>query len=60
MSYREGHVFEVRADFFNAFNHPNEGVTNLNGNLLSKATFLNVDNSRDGNRQILVWLKYSF
>jgi hypothetical protein len=60
MPYREGHVFEVRADFFNAFNHPNEGVTNLNGNLLSKATFLNVDNSRDGNRQILVWLKYSF
>jgi len=60
MPYREGHVFEVRADFFNAFNHPNDGVTNLNGNLLNKASFLNVDNSRDGGRTILMWLKYSF
>jgi len=60
MPYREGHVLEVRADFFNAFNHPNEGVTNLDGNLLSKPTFLNLDNSREGGRQVTVWLKYSF
>jgi hypothetical protein len=54
--------FELRADFFNAFNHPNEGVNNLIGfgNLLNPAVFGNFATTKAGGRQIQFWLKYSF
>ena len=61
MPWREGHQVEFRADFFNAFNHPNNGVNNLPdyGNLLDP-NFLNVDHTRSGGRNITMWLKYTF
>jgi hypothetical protein len=55
----ESHRLEFRADFFNAFNHPNAGVTNLVGNILD-SDFLNTDITRDGGRVINLWLKYQF
>jgi hypothetical protein len=61
MPYKEGHVVEFRADFFNAFNHPNTGVINLAdiGNTLD-SNFLNLDHTRSGGRNITLWLKYTF
>jgi hypothetical protein len=55
----ESQRVEFRADFINAFNHPNDGVTNLQGNLSSN-NFGNIAASRDGGRVINVWLKYQF
>lgn len=54
--------FELRADFFDAFNHPNEGVNNVIGigDLGSPGTFDNVVGTKGNARQIQVWLKYSF
>jgi len=59
--FRESQV-EFRADFFNAFNHPNEGVNNLVGfgNLLNTGLFDNFAATRGGGRTIALWLKYSF
>lgn len=59
MPYREGHILEFRADFFNAFNHSNLGVRNLDANLGS-ATFNDIERTRSGARNITVWLKYTF
>jgi Carboxypeptidase regulatory-like domain/TonB-dependent Receptor Plug Domain len=52
---------EFRGDFFNAFNHPNEGV-NVSGygDLLSPGVFGNPRSTLSGARQIQLWLKYSF
>jgi hypothetical protein len=33
MPYKEGHLLEFRLDLFNAFNHANLGVNNLNGDI---------------------------
>ena len=59
--FRESNL-EFRADFFNAFNHPNEGVTNLVGfgNLLNPGVFDNFRSTLGGGRSITLWLKYSF
>jgi len=53
MPWREGHVVELRADFFNAFNHPDNGVNNLAdyGNTLN-SNFLNVEHTRSGGPKI--------
>jgi hypothetical protein len=59
MPYNEAHNLEFRADLFNAFNHPNLGVSGLDGNINSP-TFLNIDNTRRGGRSIALWAKYSF
>jgi hypothetical protein len=61
MPWNEGHQLEFRADFFNAFNHPNDGVKNLAdyGNTID-SNFFNVDNTRSGGRNITMWLKYTF
>ncbi len=58
---RESEV-EFRADFFDAFNHPNEGVNNVLdiGDLLNPGNFDNVRSTRGDARQIQLWLKYSF
>lgn len=59
MPYAEGHQLEFRADLFNAFNHPNLGVSGLDGNIDSP-TFLDINRTRRGGRSIALWLKYSF
>jgi hypothetical protein len=60
LPFRENEI-EFRADFFNAFNHPNEGVNVTNyGNLLNRAVFGNARTTLSGARQIQLWLKYSF
>lgn len=64
MPYAEGHQLQLRADFFNAFNHFNAGQNNITGygNLLNPgAGFLAGNNvTLDGGRAIQLWLKYSF
>ena len=53
--------FEVRGDFFNAFNHPNEGVNVTNyGDLLSPGVFGNAKTTLGDARTIQIWMKYSF
>jgi outer membrane receptor protein involved in Fe transport len=60
LPFRENEI-EFRADFFNAFNHPNEGVNVTGyGNLLNPAVFGNPRTTLSGARQIQLWLKYSF
>ena len=59
MPYAEGHQFELRLDMFNAFNHPNLGVSGLNGNVLS-STFLDTASTKRGGRSMAIWAKYSF
>lgn len=58
----EGHYLEFRSDFFNAFNHPNDGIDSLNGQYgnINSTDFLNVAATRRGARHIALWLKYSF
>lgn len=64
MPYREGHELEIRADFLNAFNHPNAGQNNIvgYGNLLNPGFGFTGPKSLtlDGARSIQIWLKYSF
>jgi hypothetical protein len=55
----ESHELQFRADFFNAFNHANQGVVNLNGNVLSP-NFLMIANTADGGRSVVLWMKYQF
>ncbi len=59
MPYREGHLLELRMDMFNAFNHANLGVNNLNGDINS-ANFLNMPLTAAGGRTVSLWAKYSF
>jgi hypothetical protein len=59
MPYREGHLLEFRMDLFNAFNHANLGVNNLNGDIDS-ANFLNMPLTASGGRTVSLWAKYSF
>jgi len=58
--FRESQM-EFRADFFNAFNHPNEGVNVTGyGDLLSPGIFGNPKTTLGGARTIQLWLKYTF
>jgi hypothetical protein len=59
MPYREGHLLELRMDLFNAFNHANLGVRNLNGDLWD-SNFLNMPLTASGGRTMTLWAKYSF
>jgi hypothetical protein len=59
MPYREGHLLEFRMDLFNAFNHANLGVNNLNGDIWSQ-NFLNMPLTASGGRTVTLWAKYSF
>jgi hypothetical protein len=59
MPYREGHQIELRADMFNAFNHPNLGVDGLDGDVNS-STFLDIPSTRRGGRTMVLWAKYTF
>ena len=53
----EGQHIEFRTEFFNVFNHPNQGNLSLN---LQDPDFGNADVTRFGGRQIRFWLKYAF
>jgi hypothetical protein len=59
MPYREGHKVQLRMDLLNAFNHPNLGVSGLDGDITSD-TFQDLPSTRRGGRSLLLWLKYSF
>jgi len=59
MPFGEGHQLELRADAFDLFNHQNLGVRNLDGDILS-GTFLNMNQTRHGNRTMQLRLKYEF
>jgi hypothetical protein len=58
----EGQRFQVRADFFNAFNHPNAGQDSLGSNYgnINSANFLNTALTLRGARHIALWAKYEF
>ena len=52
---------EFRADFFNPWNHPNEGVNVANyGDLLNPGVFGNPRTTLSDARTIQLWMKYSF
>jgi hypothetical protein len=53
----EGQQLEFRTEFFNVFNHPNQGNLPFN---LQDPDFGNPEVTRFGQRQIRFWLKYSF
>jgi hypothetical protein len=59
--FRESQYFQLRADFFNAFNHPNYGVVSSPtfGNVLS-GDFLNINSTINGGRTITLWGKFVF
>ncbi len=64
----ETHQFELRAEAFDVFNHPNAGggttqdgssVPGVSGNL-NGPTFMNKDITYEGGRIVQLWLKYRF
>jgi hypothetical protein len=55
--FKERYGFMIRGEFFNAFNHPNLGIPNLN---LASPTFLNEARTINGGRTVVVWGKFSF
>lgn len=58
----ERHQVEFRADFINAFNHPNRGggpVPSIVGDAFDPR-FLDADLTRFGGRSLRLWLKYQF
>jgi len=59
--FRESQSFQLRADFFNAFNHPNTGLVSSAtfGNVLS-GDFLNTNSTIGGGRTVVLWGKFVF
>ncbi len=57
MKHLESQQIEVRTEFFNPFNHPNQGIQSLN---TLSAFFNDSSQSRFGGREIRFWLKYRF
>jgi outer membrane receptor protein involved in Fe transport len=59
--FRESQYFQLRADFFNAFNHPNYGLVSSPtfGNILS-GDFLNRNTTLGGSRSVTLWGKFVF
>ncbi|MGH9556315.1 MAG: TonB-dependent receptor, partial [Terriglobales bacterium] len=63
IKFAERHQLEFRADFLNAFNHPNLGggpVASVSGDTFFDPLFLNNEVTRFGGRSIRLWLKYQF
>ena len=56
-SIRERQRVELRAEFFNALNHPNLGTPNVTAN---SATFGQITSTATAPRQIQMALRYSF
>jgi hypothetical protein len=60
MGRLENSAFEIKAELFNAFNHPNLGqLGGVTGDAAS-ADFLNINSTREGGRNIRLWLKWTF
>ncbi|MDP9267648.1 MAG: hypothetical protein M3P27_04895 [Acidobacteriota bacterium] len=60
MGRLESSTFEIKAELFNAFNHPNRGLLGgVTGNMLS-GDFLNLDSTQDGGRNVRLWAKWTF
>jgi len=59
--FQESRYFQIRADLFNAFNHPNFGLVSSPtfGDALS-GDFLNVNSTIGGGRNIVLWGKIVF
>ncbi len=57
MTHLEQQQLFFRAEFFNAFNHPNLGIPTSR---LDRASFGDFSITAFGGRQIRLWLKYSF
>jgi hypothetical protein len=55
----ERHELEFRAEFFNPFDHADEGIIGVSGNTLD-SNFMNAEITRSGGRSIRFWLKYQF
>jgi hypothetical protein len=53
----EKQQFEVRAEGFNPFNHPNPGLVSTD---ISDPNFMNAGVARTGGRTVDLWLKYRF
>jgi hypothetical protein len=63
MGRLEQQELTFRAEFFNAFNHPNLGINNVGNTIsydLQNPDFANVGITRFGGRQIRLQVKYSF
>jgi outer membrane receptor protein involved in Fe transport len=65
LGFREGHALTLRAEFFNALNHANEGLPALNLTAGPSTTpgdggFGDLKSTITGQRQIKIYLKYSF
>jgi hypothetical protein len=59
----ESHALMFRAEFFNAFNHPNLGINGAGETpdlTLISPNFDNIARTRFGGREIKLWLRYSF
>ncbi len=54
---KERYAFMIRGEFYNAFNHPNLGIPNLN---LFSQFFDNTAATINGGRTVVLWGKFSF
>ncbi len=53
----EGAGLTIRGEFFDIFNHPNQGLPSLN---VQASDLLNLDETWTGGRTIKIWLKFNF
>src|SRR5262249_54706169 len=62
--FLERQSLTFRAEFFNAFNHPNlftgGTASDTNSYSLTNPNFIDLPATINGNRQIKFWLKYAF
>jgi len=57
VKFKERYAFMIRGEFYNAFNHPNLGIPNLN---LASGFFDNTAATINGGRVVVLWGKFSF
>jgi hypothetical protein len=57
MNHLEGQALTIRGEFFNVFNHPNQGLPSLN---VQSGVFMDSSQTWSGGRYIRFMLKYSF
>jgi outer membrane receptor protein involved in Fe transport len=57
VKFKERYAFLIRGEFYDAFNHPNLGIPNLN---LASQFFDNTAATISGGRVVVLWGKFSF